>query len=33
MDKNFTNAELRTETCFTCLSIMSYILPKRNDLV
>jgi hypothetical protein len=33
LDKTVTSAELRTETCFMALSVMSYLLPKRHDLV
>jgi hypothetical protein len=28
-----TNAEIRTETCLMGLCIMSYLIPKRADII
>lgn len=33
LNPKFTPAEIRTETCFIGLCIMSYLIPKRVDIV
>ena len=33
LNKSLNSAESRVETCILVLSVLSYVLPKRNDLV
>lgn len=33
VDKNYTSAEQRIDTCFVVLSVISYLLSNRSDLI